>query len=430
MSPLLKRVVAGMGANTYGQIVTIIIQLASLPIFLSRWDLSTYGIWLTLSAIPAYLSIADVGMVSVAGNRMTMLMGKHDIYGANRVFQSAQLFVLTSCFIVAAIILPLVIFSPIDVLSISDTRLALAILVLYVLLSMAGGLSGAVFKATQRYAVGTFFEMTARLLEWMGAMAGLLLHGSFVSVAMGMLMVRVVALLTIAYLSTRQQSNLSWGVQAATREEVNQMIKPSLGFMVFSISNALSIQGFTILTAHLLGPTAVAIFNTYRTLARLTVQATSILSFALWPEFSRLFGAQDSSRLRLMFIKTALLGSLGAITLSLLIYAAGPLLLQLWTHGKVEFIPYAMALMLLYAAIGGSWHIPRVFLMSTNNHTQLGLIYLVVSVISLTIAWPWGQLMHLPGLIMSMITSELLMMTICFWMAAQLLRQNARKTAE
>jgi len=67
-----RRIIAGMGANSFGMAITIGIQLISLPLFLHYWNTSTYGVWLMLSAIPAYLSMADVGMVTAAGNRMNM----------------------------------------------------------------------------------------------------------------------------------------------------------------------------------------------------------------------------------------------------------------------------------------------------------------------------------------------------------------------
>jgi len=74
-----RRLIAGMGASTFGLGINIAIQLLSLPLFLQHWDTSTYGAWLVLSAIPAYLSMADVGMVTAAGNKMTMAMGGGDV---------------------------------------------------------------------------------------------------------------------------------------------------------------------------------------------------------------------------------------------------------------------------------------------------------------------------------------------------------------
>jgi hypothetical protein len=68
---MLRRIISGFGSNLFGQLVTILIQILSLPIFLYYWDMSTYGSWLVLSALPSFLSMADVGMVQAAGNKVT-----------------------------------------------------------------------------------------------------------------------------------------------------------------------------------------------------------------------------------------------------------------------------------------------------------------------------------------------------------------------
>ena len=87
---MLRRIISGFGSNLFGQLVTILIQILSLPIFLYYWDMSTYGSWLVLSALPSFLSMADVGMVQAAGNKMTMAMGRGEVAEANRIFQSAD----------------------------------------------------------------------------------------------------------------------------------------------------------------------------------------------------------------------------------------------------------------------------------------------------------------------------------------------------
>ena len=81
---LRQRVVAGFGANSVGMALGIGMQLASLPLFLAVWDLHTYGLWLMISALPAYLTMADAGMVTAAGNRMTMALGSGRLDEARR----------------------------------------------------------------------------------------------------------------------------------------------------------------------------------------------------------------------------------------------------------------------------------------------------------------------------------------------------------
>ena len=172
---MIRRVIAGIGANSFGIVITIGIQLVSLPLFLHYWDTATYGVWLMLSAIPAYLSMADVGMVTTAGNKMTMAMGKGDIPEANRVFQSAQLFMVIVCGTIAMLIVPLMLWAPIPGLESMDRRVALSAMSIGVLVALfGGGLSEVVFKSTQRYAKGTMLSNYVRLGEWLGSMLGLM----------------------------------------------------------------------------------------------------------------------------------------------------------------------------------------------------------------------------------------------------------------
>jgi len=419
MSPIVKRIMAGIGANTYDQLANILMQLASLPIFLSHWDLRTYGTWLVISAIPSYLSMADVGMVTVAGNRMSMLSGAGDTTAANRVFQSAQMFILLTCASIATLAIPAALWLPLPELGSLDMRLALAALLVNVLLSLGNGLSGAAFLSTGRYAQGVTMNVTARLLEWLGGIAGLLLAGTFAAVACGMLLVRMATLFWISRQSTRAQTGLSWGMRQADWAEVRAMLKPSIAFMTFPISNALSFQGFTLLTAHLLGPAAVAVFNTYRTVARVAVQVTSTLSHALWPEFARMYGSGEMRALRRLLLRTSMLGALGAIALSGLLYVCAPLLLRIWTKGEIPFHASVMAAFLCYAAVAGLWHIPRVVLLATNQHSRLGVAALSLSALSLLAAWVLGTQMQIMGLVAAMIGGEILAMSVCLWLTAR-----------
>lgn len=67
-----------------------------------------------------------------------------------------------------------------------------------------------------------------------------------------------------------------------------------------------------------------------------------------------------------------------------------PWLLQIWTHGRIEFVPRLMLWMLAYAAISGIWHVPRVLLMSTNQHVGLAGWSLAAGGLAVLLAWLFG----------------------------------------
>lgn len=407
-----RRLIAGMGAGTFGLGISICIQLLSLPLFLNHWDVSTYGAWLVLSAIPAYLSMADVGMVTAAGNKMTMAMGRGDVAQANQVFQSAQLFMVLVCGTIGLLVIPAALWLPLPGLSQMGDRVALGALAISVLVSLFGGLTETVFRSTNRFATGTLVGSGVRLAEWVGSMVGLLVFGSFTAVGLGGLLARLIGTLASMYLCKGGSLGLHWGVTRARKSELFEMAKPAMAFMAFPLANALSFQGVTLLVAAMFGTTAVAIFSTYRTIARLAVQLTGVFGSAVAPEFSRLFGQNNMAALKRLWWRSAKLGLAQAIGLSLVIYIASPLLLKLWTRGNIEFIPTLMALMLLYAAIGGAWHVPRALLSAINRPTELARwsIYIGFSVVAL--AWLFGQYWHLHGVALAMLLAEALLAVV------------------
>ena len=414
---MIKRLIAGIGANSFGMAITIGIQLVSLPMFLHYWDTSTYGVWLMLSAIPAYLSMADVGMVTAAGNKMTMAVAKGDVSEANRVFQSALMFMSVVCGILALISVPLILWAPLPALHTFDQRVALSALCVGALLALFGGLSEAVFKSTKRYAFGTMLGNCVRLGEWAGFMVGLVTIGSFAAVALCGLAVRLIGTLIGVVLTGRGKSGLLWGVKFLDSVEIRAMIKPAVSFMAFPLANALSFQGLTLLVGGLFGPIAVALFNTYRTIARVAVQVTAIFSHALWPEFSRLFGQGAFGAVEQLFKRSFWLSAAQALFLSLILYFFSPWMLRVWTHGAINFDSSLMLLMLLYAAIGGVWHVPRVLLMATNQHVGLAYWTLAAGGLSILLAWVLSAVLQLNGTVLAMLISELFIAIACSWLA-------------
>ncbi len=410
---LRDRVIAGFGANSFGMALSIAIQLASLPLFLAVWDLHTYGVWLMISAVPAYLAMADAGMVTAAGNRMTMALGAGRVDEARRVFHSAQAFVLVVGGAVALLLLPLLLWAPWPLAASLDLRLALAALVLGVLLAFVGGLCDQWFRSTHRYAQGTMLGHAARLAEWAGGIAGLFLHGSFAAVAAGMLAGRLAGTLLSMALARSGCALLDWGLASADRRCVRELLRPAAGFLAFPMANALSLQGVTLAVGALLGPAAVAVFNTYRTLARIAIQASGLFSHALWPEFSRLHGEGATVALARLAWRASGGTALLALLLGVALYLAAPALLQVWTRGEIGFDATVFALLMAYAFVGGAWNVPRVLLMATNEHLRLALWALGAALACVALSALLAGTHGLAGAAVGMLVTELALALVC-----------------
>lgn len=413
-----------MGAGAFGQAVVIVIQIFSLPLFLKQWDTTTYGIWLLLSAMPSYLSMTDIGMVATAGNRMTMAMGHGDKAEANRLFHSAFVFVLGMIAVMTAITIPLALFAPLNGVGTWDQRLAVCALIMGVLIAQFSGLADAIFRASGRFAQAMMLGNLLRLIEWGGMMVGLYTHGTFTAVAAGGLFARTACTIVVVWLSSRGDHGLTWSWRLAELREIKALFKPALSFMVFPLSSALSLQGITLLVGHFFGPAVVALFNSYRTISRVAVQVTAILSNAVWGEFSFLFGQGGTPAVRPIYRRSFFFGLFGSVSLSLVLYFISPYLLKIWSHGAIPFDPEPMLVLLAYAAAAGVWHIPRVLLLSTNQHTGLAQWSLGGTLVAIGGTFALQGPLGIEGVCLAMLISELLMAWICIKLARDFLRSG------
>jgi O-antigen/teichoic acid export membrane protein len=198
--------------------------------------------------------------------------------------------------------------------------------------------------------------------------------------------------------------------------------------MTFPLANALSFQGVTLLVGALFGPALVAIFNTYRTIARISVQITAIFSAAVRPEFSRLFGYGGAVAVEAIFRRSTIIGIFQATGMSLILYFISPYLLDLWTHGRIRFVPDLMLLMLIYAAIGGVWHVPRSLLMAINQPVKIAQWSLIIGVFVIILAWWFGNCWMLNGVAFAMIVSELIIALVATRLAYAAISEQPQRS--
>jgi O-antigen/teichoic acid export membrane protein len=380
-----RRVLAGVVAHFYAQGVTILTQLATLPIFLARWSTEEYGHWITLSAIPVYLSLGDFGIVTAGGNMMTMYRARGEIDEMNRVFQSSILIVI--------VLVPL--FAVLTVVPLMwygfglglDERMALSALILASLLNVACGLFDSAYRPFGKYPKVTVLLTSARVVDWMGTIAGLYLHGTLASAAIGLLCGRIISCTVIFAMAKREVPELEWNIVRADGKLVRQLVRSGIGFLSFPIGNMLTLQGMVILVGAQLGGAAVALFNTSRTLARLLAQLAILTGKSTAPEISRLYGAgkdhEGDVLIKQVLMVMLPLTIVGALGLELL----GPFILEHWSRGKIEFDRTVFTWLVAGAIFASYWQIRATKLTATNRHSMLAGMFLVVSASALVITY-------------------------------------------
>ena len=92
------------------------------------------------------------------------------------------------------------------------------------------------------------------------------------------------------------------------------------------------------------------------------------------------------------------------------ILVLGPIIYKIWTHNAVAFSYSLMGVYVVAIFIESLWTSSSVTLMATNNHTKLGITYILSA--SLAIALAWVMVRFDKGCSLAAMTGTLILMHI------------------
>jgi O-antigen/teichoic acid export membrane protein len=374
------RLISGSVAS-WAQIgVTMAAQIILVPVYLSHWDVKTYGIWLAIQGIMSALSMLDLGYQTYMGFEFLRL-GQKNIPDLCKSLWSAIVF---GVMIALAQILLVCVFTFTDILPFllgenrtDDFELlrgAGIVLILqgitWLFLMTIPGLMVRVLSV---------FGYYPRMAWWAFLYAIMTALAPLVAVIMGAdLLGAGIALAASAF---------GYGVLfyidlvSILKKQRIKLIKPSLklGYSNFRLSLPLlgkslfenvRQQGVRLVLAPLAGPIGLAAFSTMRTGANVALQGLNTIINPLLPDLMRFLHDRDQPRSEAAF------STIWIVIVAFL--APGVVMLQMfiepfyvyWTQGKIEFDPLLFALLslgvLVYAVVQ-----PAMAVVIGNNLTKV-----------------------------------------------------------
>lgn len=387
----LKRIYKGIGANTFGQAVTILIQLSSVPILVSAWGLDKYGEWLLITAIPVYLAFSDFGLAATSANKITILFEKNRIKLANRIHQATFSITLILSILILFIAFSLQIAidfdSALQLTHFQNTGLLVTALIAHTLMSLQSNVFLTSFRAIKKLPTGIVINNFIRAIEWGIALAAVLYTNSEIYLIASLLIIRGVGMIALFTTGRHVNSKLVLNKFSLDKRSYKILLKPSLATMSFPIGLALMIQGFTILITTTLGGAAAAVFNIYRTLARLLIQAVAILNQALWPEITYAFANNDINSIKIIIKKSGMISICASLVTIPIIFIFHEEIIYIWLNSNLPNNTALLSIVLISTIIHILWQRYWVFLMATNTHNKFSIAFLGASIFSLTIAY-------------------------------------------
>jgi O-antigen/teichoic acid export membrane protein len=378
------RVTKGTLANVIGQALNVAGQLALVPVLLSSWGNQTYGEWLALSAMVAYLTTLDLGMQSYVINRLNQCNALNKMEDYTRLLHTGLLVNIVIPMAGFVLMLPLIFTSPIAKwLHLRDTdpttaAWVTALLSLQVVYSIGYGMLNGVYRTIDDYSRGQMISNVRYALNLILTIVAVASGVKMKGLALVQLLLLVATSIYVYVDISRRRPDINVGLSHADWRMGLRFIGPSSMFLGIQLIAAISIQGSTLLVNAMFGAGTLVVFASLRTVSNLIKQAGSTVQHALWPELTALDAQSNRDSLRTLHLLGAKAVMSIAVCATVFLMIMGDDLIQFWTRGRVQYDPTLMIAFMILACSQSQWFCSSV-LLSAVNHQKTVLQYTTVS---------------------------------------------------
>jgi O-antigen/teichoic acid export membrane protein len=378
MSRLKKSFVASLYFSV-ANYLTLFIQIGA---FLHFWGAERYGVWVVINTIPSCISFSDGGVGNALGNRLTETYQRRDFDGARVVLASVWfcqlrvLLALLALFTLVAFAFPFEQWLQLSAVSHFSFALVSTLIGLSAAFTLQASLLSATARAAGRYDQFVNLSAHLRMVECAGVCAALYWGGGYLAVSLVTLGIRGGYMLALWLMARRLLPEVTVSSSAASWTEFFRLVPSGLSFLSFSLGGGVINQGTTLAANHIFGPSAVALINVCRQLARVYVNLTSIAFTAIQPEVNYLLSNSQHERAAVLQRRALGATMCGAPFFIGVIAFAGPWGVAAWTGGAMAPGLFEMMLFGIEATLMAIGNMAVITAWSTNRTFEVARVYI------------------------------------------------------
>ncbi len=379
-----------MYANLFGVIVNLLNQIVLVPLFLLMWPMELYGDWIILSSFSVFFSMTDLGFNSASMNYFSIKYAEGKYTACFKAIINN--YILISVISVCILLLTVSFVCFCDIVSIfnlhsldkSKASIIFVLLTFYVLEGMFSTIPNAIYMAKSKMYEAYFLDNLARIIEVIIIVGSLFLKLSLIWMVTIYCLPKIILLIYKLY-DTNKLYHLRISNFILDKVLLKELFVPSLTFMTFPLGNALMIQGFNIIINTFFGASSLILFSTTRTLINFIKTFINSINTSVWPEFALAYGRKDYNRMISLHRSSVFISNMLCLIISIFIIALGKYIFQFWLQGKIDFNFSLLLALIIAFNINNLWNTSSVALVSTNNHSKFGLLYVGCTLLSVGI---------------------------------------------
>lgn len=417
-------------ANVLQKLLRVLEQIVLVPFFIIAWGSQYYGEWITLTIVPSVLVFSDLGFGSAAASTFVLRYAAGDKKGAADIAKTGpfviSIVVLIGILITGATLMILHYFNLLEksVIPAREAIIAISFMMVSKLLNFFQQFYDSFFRAARRASKSINLTNGFMLVNIMVGFGVLKMGGGIISFAFANLVVSLIFNPTYALLAYREINLNEIRNASINKSDISQSFKIGAGYLLSPLWQAIFFQGSTFVVRLVLGPTAVALFNTVRTLSRSVNQLYTIINGSVFPELQYEIGQGNMVKARKIYgmaILTTLALAIGGV---IFLAIFGLYFYNIWTRNELTPPASMWWLFIIGIGINALWWTAGVIFRAVNKPYPLNIAGICSAVISVALTYFLSKMYGITGAAIGMLTLDVLMAIYVVPIAGNLLGRS------
>lgn len=413
-----NRLIKNGSASILDKLAKVCEQLVLVPFFIIYWGVEYYGDWITITTIPTFFALSNLGFGTAVGNTFILRYFGNDKKGAATSVKTGLKVMHYG--IVFVILLSLMIIQLIDFMGLFNnlhiSNFEAKWSVFFMFAAAASTFYLAVFEYFYRavhMAHLAIFLMAIISFVKVGVSV-ICLYFSFDALKYSFTLFIITIITNIFYinLAVKKLKFKEYRDANFKKEEAIFLFKKGFGYFLNPLWQAIYYQGTTFIVRITLGPVAVVLFNTLRTLVNSSSQIFNIVVTAIFPEFQLAVGENDKEKSRKLYSLIIIINFILSVFAIIFLLTLGKDLYGWWTHNKIDVPEMVWILMIVRIVFYALWFSFSFVFQANNNPYPLTITGFLVSVLSVFITWIGSVKFGILGAALGMLVFDVLMFLI------------------
>ncbi|WP_297983177.1 MATE family efflux transporter [uncultured Chryseobacterium sp.] len=403
-------------------------QLLLVPFFITAWGTEYYGEWLTLTIIPSVLGFSDFGFGTAAANTFVLRYASGDKQGAaniakagNRIINLVVLSVLVVSTLTLLLLKYLGVFNN-SLISPNDAVIAVSFLIAAKLLNFYQQLYDAFYRAERKAALSRHLLNIYGFLVIIIGIVVLKLGGNIIAFAFSNFIIALFFNPIYIWMSIKRIASPEFAKAKIVKEDVRETFKIGMGYMLAPAWQTILFQGSTLVVRLVLGPTAVAVYNTVRTLSRSVNQIFTVINSSALPEIQYEIGVGNVEKAKKLFLSCMVATFVLACLGSILLWFFGLDFYHLWTKNELNPPKMMWLFFVLSIIFNASWWTGELMFLAMNKPFKIHISGLFLSILSIVSVYFLSKNFDLNGAAFGALLFEFAMFFTVLPFAAQLIK--------